>query len=77
MLYVLASFLLPALAVVLGVSHRYWQRLRERERFILTMREITTPQKVSAVERARLELLRAPWWAAWRWLPDLWDWPTE
>ena len=73
----LAVFLLPALGVLLGYSHRYWHTLRERERFILTMKEITTPQRMSAEERRRLRLLRAPWWAAWRWLPDLWDWPVE
>ena len=76
-LYLLAALLLLGLSLLLGSSYRHWQRLHERERFFLTMKEITIPKRMSPEERARLELLRAHRWAVWRWLPDLWRRPNE
>ncbi len=72
-LYLLALLLLLGVGLLLDSSHRHWQQLRERERFLLTMKEITTPLRMGPEERARLVMLRTPWWAVWRWLPDLWD----
>jgi hypothetical protein len=71
-------YLLPILGgliLLLVSSHRRWQQLTERERFFLAMKRAATPQRLLPEERARLELLDSPWWAAWRWLPDLWHHP--
>ena len=76
-LYLLASLLLLGLPLLLASSYVHWQKLRERERFFLTMKEITTPKRMRPEERARLAMLRTPWWAVWRWLPDLWRHPDE
>ncbi len=76
-LYLLALLLLLGVGLLLDSSHRHWQKLRERERFLLTMKEITTPLRMGPEERARLVILRTPWWAVWRWLPDLWHRPGE
>ena len=62
---------LAGLALLLISSYLRWQKLVERERFFLAMKEASTPQSMRQKERSRLELLRSPWWAAWRWLPDL------
>jgi hypothetical protein len=71
-LYLLASLLLLGLGLLLESSFRRWHKVRDRERFLLTMKEITTPMRMSPEEEARLELLRANGWVVWRWLPDLW-----
>lgn len=51
-------------------AHRRWQKTVERERFVLAMKAAATPNRLRPVEQARLHLLRAPWWALWRWLPE-------
>jgi hypothetical protein len=61
---------LAGLALMVGFSYRCWQRLTERERFLLGMKEASTPKKMLPDERSKLKLLRSPWWAFWRWLPD-------
>jgi hypothetical protein len=61
------------LALLVGFFYHRWQQLTERERFILGMMEASTPQRMLPNEKARLKLLRSPWWALWRWVPDLWS----
>lgn len=53
-----------------GLAHRRWQNRVERERFVLAMKAASTPDRLAREERDRLELLREPWWAVWRWLPE-------
>lgn len=71
------SFLLviAGLVLILSWSYRRWLKLRERERFLLAMKEASRPMNMNSDERSRLEFLRSPWWAFWRWLPDLWHSP--
>lgn len=60
-------------ALLLGwmrYGHHRWQESVERERFVLAMKAASTPDLLDPDERARLRLLRAPWWAVWRWLPE-------
>ena len=61
------------LSLLVGFCYYRWQQLTERERFLLGMMEASTPQRMHSNERARLKLLRSPWWVVWRWLPDLWS----
>jgi hypothetical protein len=71
----LAPYLLAALAalgVILAFSYRRWQRLTERERFLLGMKEASQARNMHPDEKSKLKLLRSPWWAIWRWLPALW-----
>jgi hypothetical protein len=65
----------PSLILSLGIGlcHIRWQRHTERDRFILAMMEASTPDRMLPNEKARLKLLRSPWWAFWRWVPDLWS----
>jgi hypothetical protein len=72
-LYLLASVLLLVLALLHALSYGRWKKLRERERFLLGMMEITTPRRMDPGQRARLAILHTPWWAVWRWLPDRWQ----
>jgi hypothetical protein len=51
-------------------AHRKWQERVERERFVLAMKAASTPDRLAPEERDRLQLLREPWWAVWRWLPE-------
>lgn len=51
-------------------EHHRWQARIERERFVLALKAAATPDQLRPDERARLRLLRAPWWAIWRWLPE-------
>jgi hypothetical protein len=67
--YMLAG--MAGLTLLLISSYWRWQKLVERERFFLAMKEASTPESMRPEERSRLELLRSPWWAVWRWLPDL------
>jgi hypothetical protein len=55
-----------------GCARWRWVKLTERERFLLGVKEAATPTRLDSGERARLAVLRSPWWALWRWLPDLW-----
>ena len=66
------AVLLGAVALVLSNLHGRWRQLTERERFFLSLKEAATPQHMSPDERARLRLLRSPWWGLSRWLADLW-----
>ncbi len=70
----LAAYLLLVLAglgLILASSYRRWQRLTERERPLLGMKKASRPENMSPPdEKSKLELLRSPWWAFWRWLPD-------
>ncbi|HLE71085.1 MAG TPA: hypothetical protein VJH87_15505 [Vicinamibacteria bacterium] len=68
-----------ALAGILGgalllftLSYRRWLTLIERERFLLGMKAASHPENLTAEERTRLKRVRSPWWAVWRWGPDLW-----
>jgi hypothetical protein len=61
------------IGLVVGLCYIRWQRHTERDRFILGMMEASTPDRMRPKEKERLRLLRSPWWAFWRWLPDLWD----
>jgi len=63
---------LAVLGLILAQNFRRWRQLTERERFLLSMKQISRPGNMTAKERQRLELVRSPWWAAWRWFPDLW-----
>lgn len=59
--------------LLLGVvryAYGRWQERVERERFVLAMKAASTPDLLDPNERARLRLLRSPWWAVWRWLPE-------
>jgi hypothetical protein len=74
----LAVYLLLVMAclgLILAFSYRRWQRLTERERFLLGMKKAARPQNMDPDEKSKLKLLRSPWWALWRWLPDLWHRP--
>jgi len=64
--------LLGALGFVLRNLYGRWGQLTEREKFFLTLKEAATPQRMRPDEIARLRLLRSPWWALLRWLPELW-----
>ena len=63
---------LAALGLILALNFRQWRQITERERFLLGMKQISRPGNMTAKERQRLELVRSPWWAVWRWVPDLW-----
>ena len=69
-------FVVGAIAVLLVGWARYghyrWQESVDRERFVLAMKAASTPNRLDPGERARLHLIRAPWWAVWRWLPERW-----
>lgn len=68
------AFPAAIVGVVLVGAIRYaysrWQESVERERFVLAMKAASTPDLLDRNERARLRLLRSPWWAVWRWLPE-------
>ena len=66
---------LAGLGLVLACSYRRWQRLTERERFLLGMKKASRPENMGPDEKSKLELLRSPWWVVWRWLPDLYRRP--
>jgi hypothetical protein len=68
-----ALYLLPLLlgAGLLAGSYWHWRRLTERERFFLAMKQAVGAERMGPDEKTRLRLLRSPWWAVWRWLPDL------
>jgi hypothetical protein len=71
-------FLVVALVgagLYLRVAYRRWREATERERFFLAMKEISSPEQMSAENRLRLRLMRSPWWALWRWWPDFWRRP--
>ena len=71
---------LLAAALVLGlflqVEYRLWREATERERFILALKEASTPARMDPEDMLRLRRLRAPFWAVWRWLLDLWRQPS-
>ena len=69
---VYALLLLAALAFVLVVSYLRWQQLTERDRFMLGMKAASHPENLTAEQRSTLKVVRSPWWAVWRWVPDLW-----
>lgn len=52
--------------------YRSWREATERERFLLGMKRVSTPGELRPENDVRLKTLRSPWWAIWRWLPDLW-----
>jgi len=72
-LYLFAG--LSGVGVLLAISYRRWRQATERERFMLAMKDASIPRRMSPEERLRLKLLRSPWWAVWRWLPELWRRP--
>jgi hypothetical protein len=71
-LLVWGAVVLGALGLVLATVYGRWRELTERERFLLRLKEVTTPQRMHPEESARLEFLRSGWWAVSHWLPDLW-----
>lgn len=68
---VLALAALFAVGTFLRASYLRWREATRRERFLLAMKEASTPEVMNPEEISRLRLLRSPWWAAWKWLPDL------
>ena len=70
-LVVWGALIMAALGVALQQLYRRWRQNTERERFFLGLKDVTTPAQMGTDETRRLRLLRSPWWAAWRWLPDL------
>jgi hypothetical protein len=75
----LALSLLAALLVLglfLRVEYRLWREATERERFMLALKEASTPQRMAPEDMLRLRRLRAPFWAVWRWLLELWLRPS-
>ena len=69
-------FVLLGVAVFLRVEYRLWREATERERFMLALKEASTPQRMNAEDGLRLKRLRSPWWAVWRWLIALWRQPS-
>lgn len=66
----------PAVLIPLLVAyHRRWQHWVERERFFLAMKSASAGHRLPPEEASRLDLLDSPWWAVWRWVPDLWRHP--
>lgn len=63
---------LSFVAFLLGHLYWRWQEVTERERFWLGMKSLSTPGRLRPENDVRLKMLRSPWWAIWRWLPDLW-----
>ena len=61
-----------AIGLATSVLHRRWQALHARERFLLGMKQMSTPALMTEEETQRLRLLRTPWWALSVWLRDLW-----
>lgn len=74
-LYLLAALL--GVGMFLRDAHRRWREATERERFFLALKEASVPERMSLEDRLRLKLLRSRWWAAWRWLPELWRRPPS
>ncbi len=68
----LALFSVLGLGLFLAISYVRWQQRIERERFLLGMKQASTPNKMCPSERSRLKVLRSPCWAVWRWVPALW-----
>lgn len=64
------AFATAGMLALVRYQHHRWQEHVERERFVLGLKAASTPDRLKPRERSRLELLRAPWWAVWRWLPD-------
>jgi len=52
---VLALFSVLGLGVILATSYARWQRLIERERFLLGMKQASAPNKMCPSERSRLK----------------------
>lgn len=71
---------LLAVALILGlflrVEYRLWREATDHERFLLALKEASTPQRMGPEDVQRLRRLRAPWWLVWRWLPALWRQPS-
>jgi hypothetical protein len=66
---------LAGAGVYLRVCYRRWRQATERERFDLAVKAATIPQHMSPASKQKLELLRSPWWAVWKWFPDYWRRP--
>ena len=64
------------LGLFLRVEYRLWREATERERFMLALKEASTPARMDPEDMLRLRRLRAPFWAVWRWLLDLWREPS-
>jgi hypothetical protein len=73
-LSLLAALLLVGL--LLRVEYRSWREATERERFMLALKEASTPKRMDPADMLRLKRLRAPFWAIWRWLLDMWQAPN-
>lgn len=73
MLSLLVGVLL--IGLLLRVEYRQWREATERERFMLALKEASTPQRMDPADVLRLRRLRSPGWAVWRWLFELWRQP--
>ena len=71
-LVVVLVMALAAVAMFLFAGYQRWQYLAERERFLLGLKKASRPKDLQPNEISRLSILRSPWWALWRWLPDYW-----
>jgi hypothetical protein len=69
------SAVLLLIGLLLRVEYRQWREATERERFMLALKEASTPRLMLPEDLVRLKRLRAPFRAVWRWLPDLWQQP--
>jgi len=70
---------LVAVALILGLflraEYRLWREATGHERFLLALKEASTPHRMGPEDVQRLRRLRARWWLVWRWLPALWRQP--
>jgi hypothetical protein len=64
------------LGLFLRVEYRLWREATERERFLLALKEASTPARMEPEDRRRLKRLRSPFWAVWTWLLELWHRPS-
>jgi len=71
----IAAVLLVA-GLVLRVEYRLWREATERERFMLALKEASTPGRMDPEDLLRLQRLRSPFWAVWRWMFELWRQPS-
>jgi hypothetical protein len=66
---------LLVLGLFLRVEYRLWRDATERERFLLALKEASTPTRMDPEDMQRLKRLRSPFWAVWRWLLEQWRQP--
>jgi hypothetical protein len=67
---------LLVLGLFLRVEYRLWREATERERFMLALKEASTPARMDPEDMLRLRRLRAPFWAVWTWSRERWRKPS-